>query len=778
MKYLYLASKRGAQGRGGQPVARAGARALLGAVATSRARCSARRSPTSSSRVHTGGDVAFLNGVLKVLLADGRRSTATFVARAHRRASTSCSRELERRVVRRPRAAVGRDRAPTWSASPGCTRRRRRAVLVWSMGITQHALRRRQRARDRQPRRWRAATSAGRAPGSCRSAATRACRAAPRWAPTPRRSRAASPIDRRDRGRARRAVRLRRSPTAPGPHRGGDGRGRAAAASSTCSTRAAATSSTCCPTRTSSRAALARVPLRVHQDIVVTHQMLVDPGEAVVLLPAATRYEQRGRRHRDHHRAPRRVQPRDPGPARRARRAASGRSSPTSPRRVRPERAPTSRLRDRPRRSATRSRASCPSTRASSTCAKTGDAIQWGGARLCDGGAFPTPDGKAHFAVVAPARAPTCPTGSFVLSTRRGKQFNTMVLEQKDPLTGAARDALFIAPSRRRRALGVARRRSRCSCAREHGEMQRAGARRADPARQRAGVLPRGQRAAARRPRAIPLGRARLQRGRRRSRPRPVTPDDLARPASTSPLARAARRARRARPRPSAARAPIAPGQYAPRPRRRRRPCSRCCDAAGRAIVSEESGVHRPRRRRRSPSCSTPSTAPPTARAASRTGRSRCARSTPTARWCALVANQADRRAHHRGPGRGRASATATRSRRRATTGVEDAVVALSGWPPVAAAVEAVPRARLGRARAVRRRRGRPRRLPRRPCRPARAVGLPRRAARVPRSGRDRSSTPHGRELVDRRRRRPPPARRRRHAGARSSALHGRRRRR
>ena len=39
--------------------------------------------------------------------------------------------------------------------------------------------------------------------------------------------------------------------------------------------------------------ALGRVPLRVHQDIVVSSQMLVDPSDTVVLLPAATRYEQR-----------------------------------------------------------------------------------------------------------------------------------------------------------------------------------------------------------------------------------------------------------------------------------------------------------------------------------------------------------------------------------------------------------------------------------------------------------------------------------------------------
>src|SRR5262249_53929092 len=45
------------------------------------------------------------------------------------------------------------------------------------------------------------------------------------------------------------------------------------------------------------RRALERVPLRVHQDIVLTPQMLLEPEAAhgaVVLLPARTRYEQRG----------------------------------------------------------------------------------------------------------------------------------------------------------------------------------------------------------------------------------------------------------------------------------------------------------------------------------------------------------------------------------------------------------------------------------------------------------------------------------------------------
>src|SRR5205807_5466268 len=42
------------------------------------------------------------------------------------------------------------------------------------------------------------------------------------------------------------------------------------------------------------REALGRVPLRIHQDIVLSSAMLVDPAYAVLLFPAETRYEQRG----------------------------------------------------------------------------------------------------------------------------------------------------------------------------------------------------------------------------------------------------------------------------------------------------------------------------------------------------------------------------------------------------------------------------------------------------------------------------------------------------
>jgi anaerobic selenocysteine-containing dehydrogenase len=76
---------------------------------------------------------------------------------------------------------------------------------------------------------------------------------------------------------------------------------------------------------------------------------------------------------------------------------------------------------------------------------RTGDAIQVGGERLCEGGLFPTPDRRGRFSVVAPPGI-RVPEGQFVLSTRRGKQFNSMVWNETDPLTGAGRDALFVAP--------------------------------------------------------------------------------------------------------------------------------------------------------------------------------------------------------------------------------------------------------------------------------------------------------------------------------------------
>jgi predicted molibdopterin-dependent oxidoreductase YjgC len=83
-----------------------------------------------------------------------------------------------------------------------------------------------------------------------------------------------------------------------------------------------------------------------------------------------------------------------------------------------------------------------------------GDQFQWGGPTLYADGRFATADGKAHFAAiddVSPAHAAvmafacaTDPVRTFRVSTRRGKQFNSMVQRAVDPLTGARRDDILI----------------------------------------------------------------------------------------------------------------------------------------------------------------------------------------------------------------------------------------------------------------------------------------------------------------------------------------------
>lgn len=190
--------------------------------------------------------------------------------------------------------------------------------------------------------------------------------------------------------------------------------------------------------------ALSRVPFRVHQDILLTDQMFLEPGEEVLLLPAKTRYEQDG----------------GGIETTTERRVAF---SPEIPREVGEARAEWRILRDAaaaawPERAALLGCESGPAIRTEiarvvpfyagcETLTKTGDAIQWGGPRLCDHGQFATEDGRAHFKTVGvPPATISAGSSGFVVSTRRGKQFNTLVYDATDPLTGASREAVFIHP--------------------------------------------------------------------------------------------------------------------------------------------------------------------------------------------------------------------------------------------------------------------------------------------------------------------------------------------
>ncbi len=187
--------------------------------------------------------------------------------------------------------------------------------------------------------------------------------------------------------------------------------------------------------------ALKRLPLRVHMDIVCSTQMLVEPADTVVLLPATTRYEVPGGVTETS--TERRVifSPEIPGPR-------IGEARPEwevfteLAKRVRPDLADqlnfdgTAAIRQEIAQV-------IPLYAGIQHLKEAGDQFQYEGSHLCFGWNFPTPDGKAHFAPVS-HRERELPEGYFLVATRRGKQFNSMVQERKDAITGAVREAVLM----------------------------------------------------------------------------------------------------------------------------------------------------------------------------------------------------------------------------------------------------------------------------------------------------------------------------------------------
>ena len=190
--------------------------------------------------------------------------------------------------------------------------------------------------------------------------------------------------------------------------------------------------------------ALQRIPLRVHMDIVCAKQMLLEPGETVLLLPATTRYEIPGGVTETN--TERRVifSPEISGPR-------VGEARPEwevlmdIAQRVQPELAAQLEFADT---AAIRTEiaAVVPFYAGIQHLQMAGDQFQYGGPHLCRGWRFPTPDGKARFTPL-PLPSPatlSSPAGWFQVTTRRGKQFNSMVHAAKDAITGAVREAVLI----------------------------------------------------------------------------------------------------------------------------------------------------------------------------------------------------------------------------------------------------------------------------------------------------------------------------------------------
>jgi molybdopterin-dependent oxidoreductase alpha subunit len=434
MKYLYLAKKRAAKIAVVNPLREPGLErywvpsnvesAMFGTKITD-----------EFFPVHTGGDVAFVNGVLKHLLASGGLDREFMTN--HTDGFSGLLEELERESLDQLALASGAT-VDDMSRFARMYAAAKSAVLVWSMGITQHehgmenvqAIVNLALARGNVGR-----PGAGLMPirghSGVQGGAEMGCYAT------------AFPggvaIDEES------AAALSRQWRFPVPSEPG------LTASEMVETARAGALDVLwssggnfldvLPAPDITRRALASTPLRVHQDILVTQQMLVEPGDTVVLLPAATRYEQVGGGTSTT--TERRVafSPEIPGP-----RVGEARSEweifADVARRVRPELAERFGCETADAIRAEIARV-VPAYAGIEHLRETGDAIQIGGERLCEGGHFPTPDGKAQVTAVAPVPN-TVPEGRFVLSTRRGKQFNSMVWQERDPLTGAGRDALFL----------------------------------------------------------------------------------------------------------------------------------------------------------------------------------------------------------------------------------------------------------------------------------------------------------------------------------------------
>jgi molybdopterin-dependent oxidoreductase alpha subunit len=433
MKYLFLAKQRGAKILVVNPMREPGLERYWVPSSVESALFGTKMADDFFP-IHTGGDIAFVNGVLKHLLAIGGVDRP-FITE-HTTGFDALLAELEEEPFDAIEAASGATRvemarfAQQYAAA-------RSAVIVWSMGVTQHefgsdnvraivnlGLARGNVGRPGaglMPIRGHSGVQGGAEMGAYATVFPGGVAITPEYAhtleqqwgfgvPTTRGLDAAAMVDAARRGELDVLWSTGGNflDVLPGPE--------------------------------VTRAALERVPLRVHQDIVLTHQMLVD-GETVVLLPAATRYEQRGGGTSTT--TERRVaySPEVPGP-RVGEARAEWQVFADVARLTHPDRAKLFCCNDADAIRAEIARV-VPAYAGIERLHATGDSFQIGGERLCEHGAFPTDDGRARFSVVVPP-ARVVPDGHFVLSSRRGKQFNSMVWAETDPLTGAPRDALFV----------------------------------------------------------------------------------------------------------------------------------------------------------------------------------------------------------------------------------------------------------------------------------------------------------------------------------------------
>ncbi|XEC95091.1 FdhF/YdeP family oxidoreductase [Paenibacillus tarimensis] len=184
--------------------------------------------------------------------------------------------------------------------------------------------------------------------------------------------------------------------------------------------------------------ALSQLDIRIHQDIILNTSTLVDAQEAVIILPAKTRYEQEGGGTSTSTERMVYFSPEIEGNKNRIEEArAEWKIYIDLAKRIKPE---TAHLVDFEDAQAIRDEiaAANPNYDGIQHLKKQGDVFQWGGAWLCEDGICPTPDGRGN---LIPVSIPDLDkkAGEFYLTTRRGKQFNSMIYKETDPINGAGR---------------------------------------------------------------------------------------------------------------------------------------------------------------------------------------------------------------------------------------------------------------------------------------------------------------------------------------------------
>lgn len=198
------------------------------------------------------------------------------------------------------------------------------------------------------------------------------------------------------------------------------------------------------PDPDNARRGLSRPRVRVHQDIVLNTSTLVDAEELVLVLPAQTRYESGGTSTSTERRIRYSPAIADPDGVNVAEARAEWQIPALLGRALVPAQPALFAW-----QSAAEVRAEMgrlmPLYAGIEGLAAEGQWVQWGGARLGQNGFPNMPDGRARFSTV-PIPSPALPAGKLMLTTRRGKQFNSITYGRKDPITGAAaRDVVFFA---------------------------------------------------------------------------------------------------------------------------------------------------------------------------------------------------------------------------------------------------------------------------------------------------------------------------------------------